>query len=167
MLIVFVLFKSLEAIEAQLPFQSSVRSEQSERQQPNGGVKWSGDHSDTSSVVKSHRNIKILSIQSAYIDQDTPTSPDVTNNACDVDREQTNSNENQLQKNKEDYDKIEVLGDNENANQEVISAAQRGHVSENVNKDVEEEYEFSLLKWPKGRSWFTKVNHHFACSLES
>ncbi|XP_077301652.1 sodium/potassium/calcium exchanger zydeco [Arctopsyche grandis] len=146
-----------EAIEAQLPFQSSVRPEQGERQQPNGGVKWSGDHSDTSSVVKSHRNIKILSIQAAYIDQDIPTSPDVANNACDADREQLKSNDTQVQKNREDYDKIEVVGDNENTNQEVISTVQKSHDSENVNQDVEDEYEFSLLKWPKGRSWFTKV----------
>lgn len=154
----FSFFKS-EALEAQVPLQTTVRAEQGERQQPNGGVKWSSEHNDPSTIIK-HRNVRAFSNPAIHADQETPVSPDITSNTCDIviptDGDMKN-NDLQIQKSKEDYDKIEVIVDNENINQDATNTVQKQNDDENANADSSDEYEFQLLKWPTGRSWFTKV----------
>lgn len=143
-----------------MPLQATVRPEQGERQQPNGGVKWSSEHNDPSTIIK-HRNVKTFSNPAIHADQETPVSPDITSNTRDIvistDGEQMKNNDLQIQKSKEDYDKIEVIVDSENVNQDATSTIQKQNEEENTNADASDEYEFQLLKWPTGRSWFTKV----------
>lgn len=133
---------------------NTVMSDKKERQQPNGGVKWSGESVDSADNPKSQKIANIYSIQSVYCEDHLTVNDIIPTKIEQIKKLHEVSPSSKVT---EDYDKIEIAPDDD-----VTPKTKKiANVNDNDKHLDLDEYVHSLWKWPRGRSWFTKVLFYF------